>query len=179
MSVSECSDALAAAVARLDPVLQPLGFRFVADANGEAHMAFASGFFVGSAVKIGLIFRKRGTFGCVIYENENSNMSHSDLMQYLGAQDRQRLLYSDSIMTSVARGGGDPIDALISDLGEVVGDRLNDRDLMDRLIARSLNERFPGLMGNHDSVESTGRQAGHARGLIRRMLDALKHWRSK
>ena len=176
MSVSECSDALAAAVARLNPVLRPLGFSFVAGDSGEGHMDFASGFFVGSAVKIGLVFRKRATFGCVIYENENSNMSHSDLMRYLGAQARQRLVYSDSSMTSTATGGGDPIDALVSDISEVVGDRLNDRNLLDQLIARSLNERFPGLMGNHNSFESRGRQAGHTQVLMRRLLDALKHW---
>ena len=110
-------------------------------------MPFASGFFVGSAVKIGLVFRKHGTLGCVIYENEHSNMSHDDLMRYLGVQHRQRLVYHDASMASSATGGGDVIDALIHDLHEVVGERVNDRSLMGQLIARSLNERFPGLVG--------------------------------
>jgi hypothetical protein len=143
MSVSECSDALNEAVDRLEPLLQPLGFHYVADVSGEGHMPFASGFFVGTAVKIGLVFRKRGTLGCVVYENESSNMSHDDLVRYLGVQDRQRLVYNDATMASQARDGGEAMDALAYDLDELIGQRLNDPVLMRQVIARSLHERFP------------------------------------
>jgi hypothetical protein len=121
MSVDECRKALDEAVTRLQPVLGPLGFRFDGGQSGEAHMAFASGLFISDAVTIGLIFRKRGALGCVIYENEVSNMSHDDLLRSLGAQDRQRLIYDGAAMESRARDGGDPLDALIYDLREIVG----------------------------------------------------------
>jgi hypothetical protein len=174
VSVSECANALNEAVARLNPLLQPLGFNYVVEASGEGHMPFASGFFIGSTVKIGLVFRKHGTLGCVIYENEHSSMSHDDLMRYLGVRDRQRLMYKDSSMASKDRRGGDPVDALLHDLEELVGERLNDPALMGRFIARSLNERFPGLDASEAGVEPRRRREGGIRGVIRRLLDTLR-----
>lgn len=175
MSISECRAALNDAVAQLNPVLQPLGFRFVAEGSGEGHMPFASGLFVGSGVKIGIIFRSHGTLGCVTYENEHSNMSHDDLMRYLGVQSQQKLMYHHSSMASKARGGGDPIGALIDDLRERVGERLNDSSVMAQFIGRSLNERFPGLGGDY-SLQLPQRAR---RGLIRRFLNRLGGWHSK
>jgi hypothetical protein len=174
MSVSECSDALNQAADRLKPLLQPLGFNYLADASGEGHMPFASGFFAGTVVKIGLVFRKRGTLGCVIYENDHSSMSHDDLLRFLGVQDRQRLVYNDSSMASQARDGGDPIDALMHDLEELASQHLNDPMLMRQFIGRSLNERFPGLSGSETDVEPRRRQEGGFRSAIRRLLETLK-----
>ncbi len=173
MSVSECSDALNAAVARLNPVLQPLAFNYVADASGEGHMPFASGFFVGTAVKIGLVFRKRGALGCVIYENEHSNMSHDDLLRYLGLQYRQQLVYNSSRMTSLAKDGDDPVAALSHDLQDLIGARINDRTLMSEFIGRSLKERFPSLYGSAPGVSPSRRQEAGVRRIIRRLLRLL------
>jgi hypothetical protein len=175
MSVDECRKALGEAVTRLQPVLQPLGFNFDGSESGQAHMPFAAGFFIGDAMKIGLIFRQRGTLGSVNYENEVSNMSHDDLLRSLGAQDRQRLIYDDAAMASRAKDGGDPLDALVYDWRELVGERLTDRELMSESIAASLRKRLEEWMPSTTSGATPSQETTVPQWWIR-LLDRLR-WR--
>lgn len=103
----------------LKSVLEPLGFHYVPDQSGQGHMQFESGFFVRGDTKIGLICRERTSgmaLGAVVYENDITNAAHDDLMSVLGLTDKQHVVYVESSMTSVAKDGGDLIEALRADL---------------------------------------------------------------
>jgi hypothetical protein len=136
MSVNDCERVLRATAAQLQPVLDPLGFEFQVDQRGVAHQPFAAGFFVREGVKVGLIYRARDTFGAVVYENEVTNVSHDDLMSWLGFTARQRLRYIDSSMTSVAAEGDHVIDALRADL-ETLVPILADQQTLSRAIVEA------------------------------------------
>lgn len=142
MSEQSCEDALRNAAARLQPVLEPIGFEFRRDQAGIGHGPFASGFFVSGDLKIGLIYRDDSRLGCVIYENATSNISHDDFMQAAGYAQQQRLHYRKRV--SVASGEGDPIDALSADLN-LVAAFLQDHVQMARFIEQATKVRAEKL----------------------------------
>jgi hypothetical protein len=119
MSVDDCEVALRGTAADLRSLLEPLGFEFHFDQAVRGHQAFATGFFVRGDLKIGLIYRDTTsgiTLGSVNYENDTTNVSHDQLMSWLGVVARQRLRYNEATSASVAADGGSVIDALRADL---------------------------------------------------------------
>ncbi|TWU44723.1 hypothetical protein Poly51_59920 [Rubripirellula tenax] len=119
---------LAAAVSRLDTVLSPWGFSFVADEIQSSHCGpFASGHYDRDTTRIGISCRDaidnlyyEHTFvtrNACSTESERFTIAHATLMDALGHSDECRLITTDDIPDAiVARDGGDRVDALIHDL---------------------------------------------------------------
>lgn len=136
MSAENCERALRTTAAELDSLLGPLGFRFHFEHAGKAHQPFASGFFVREDIKVGLIYRVSHKFGAVIYANNETNVSHDDLMSWLGLATTQRLRYVESAMQSVAADCGNATDALRADL-ETLRPILRDEKTLRRAIGEA------------------------------------------
>ena len=117
------------AVARIDQVLVPWGFRFDLGENDlSSPGGYACGFYRRGSTRIGLICRANYGLGCVEYEYETITddgfvresvrygLDHTGYMQRVG-HDRDCLLIEEEL-SAIARDGGDPVDALIHDLSE-------------------------------------------------------------
>ncbi len=162
MSVEACREALRITAERLAPLLQPIGFHFVPEQAAAGHGSFANGFFVNGDLKIGLICRDQGTLGEVIYENSTSNVSHDELMKFLGLESEQH--FRVRWPAAYAADGADPCDALITDLSRVMP-TLQDRAAMDRLIEQSLKARRAEWGVNAAAGAAPARPVPSGRGL--------------
>lgn len=122
---------LAAAVSRLDVVLNPWGFAFVDDDIQSSHCGpFASGHYCRDTTRIGISCRD--TIDNIYYEHafikknlydtetERFTIGHDTLMRALGHAEDCSLVCIDQIPDAiVARDGGDRVAALIRDLTTV------------------------------------------------------------
>jgi hypothetical protein len=127
----QVSDALAAAVARIDAVLCPWGFTFAADEVQSSHCGlFASGHYRRGTTRIGLSCR--ATIDNIFYEHtfvkenlyskeiERFQIGHDKLMKALEHSDDCRLICSHKTPDMIiARDGGDRVAALIHDLSSI------------------------------------------------------------
>lgn len=119
---------LAAVVLRLDVVLKPWGFAFIAEEIRSSHCGpFASGFYCRDTTRVGISCRS--TIDNVFYEHvfisrntcstelERFTIGHATLMDALGHSNDCHLITSgNNPDTIVARDGGDRVEALIYDL---------------------------------------------------------------
>ena len=117
MKEDKCKQRLLDGTQKLDPVLNPLGFVFeISDSGKSSAGSFAAGFYKNGDKKIGLIYRSIAGLGAVIYEYGRVNVSHSQLMLYLGKQDASKLRYNTRRFSSYSKGGGNVFDALGYDI---------------------------------------------------------------
>jgi hypothetical protein len=117
MNPDECEEQLIEFTQRLNPVLNPLGFVFESSGSGVASAGpFAAGFYVNGEKKIGLIYRSIAGFGEVIYEYNQTGVSHSELMHYLGKQDESRLKYDTNKFLSYSKDSENVLDVLVYDI---------------------------------------------------------------
>ena len=117
MKEDKCKQRLIEGTQKLDPVLNPLGFVFEISESGVSSAgSFAAGFYKNGDKKIGLIYRSIAGLGAVIYEYRQSNISHSNLMHYLGKRDVSKLKYDTNKFLSYSKGGGNVFDALVYDI---------------------------------------------------------------
>lgn len=119
---------LAAAVSRLDTILNPWGFAFIANDIQSSHCGpFASGEYCRDTTRISISCRDTidnlyyehtfVTHNACSTESERFTIGHATLMDALGHSDDCRLMTCDNIPNAiVARDGGDRVDALIHDL---------------------------------------------------------------
>jgi hypothetical protein len=115
---SSALEGLVSVVNILKPTVEPYSFTFSVDENAlSSGGPFANGFFNGKYFRIGIIYRKLGGSGSVIYENEMGNASHDQIMSVLGHGNAFHFRFnSDLKVWSVyAVDGGDPLDALVYD----------------------------------------------------------------
>jgi hypothetical protein len=122
------AERLAAAVARLDVVLNAWGFVFRTDDIQSSHCGpFASGHYGRQTTRIGISCRK--TIDNLFYEHtfvtrnafstesERFTIGHMTLMGALGHSEDCRLIMCNNIPDAIAaREGGNRVDALIHDL---------------------------------------------------------------
>jgi hypothetical protein len=169
MKLTSCQQALKAIADRLDPILSPLGFTFSLDQAGSSSGGeFASGFYSGGDIKIGLIYRAGHGLGGVVYENSRYNVSHTHLMERLGHANDCKLAYDKEGLTSHSRGGGDAVDALIDDLQNfarnvLVGDEARFNQIVEDARA--------AWLGQWDIRPGSRRRQG--------LIDALRAWARK
>ncbi|ODA35435.1 hypothetical protein [Planctopirus hydrillae] len=119
---------LAAVFLRLDVIMKPWGFAFIAEEIRSSHCGpFASGFYCRDTTRIGISCRT--TIDNIFYEHffitrsagstelERFTIGHSTLMDALGyASDCHLIASSKTPDTIIARDGGDRVEALIHDL---------------------------------------------------------------
>ena len=111
--------ALAAVVARLAPLLGPIGFTWKSgDVGISSGGAFANGSFVGGAFDLDLIWRKSSGLGCPTYSVGHTHAAHDAVMERLGLAQECRLRFNDDLKVwkVYSSTGGDVVDALVADL---------------------------------------------------------------
>ncbi|RYG87658.1 MAG: hypothetical protein EON58_20560 [Alphaproteobacteria bacterium] len=107
-------------VLKLRPILAPAGFMYF---SGEVAVSsggpFATATFRRRNLEIGLIVRDRDSLGCPSYFEGDGYAGHSDLIEALGMKGKAHLVPGDQVAYRSAD-GGDPFDALLADLQEVI-----------------------------------------------------------
>ncbi len=103
--------------AKLDPILNPIGFIFKNSGGGISSAGpFSAGFYIEGEKKIGLIYRSLLGLGSVTYECSKVVISHDNLIQHLKKQNESKLGYDPKKFSSYSKNGGDVIEALIYDI---------------------------------------------------------------
>jgi hypothetical protein len=134
----QVTDALAAAVARIDAVLRPWGFIFTTDEVRPSHYGYyASGYYCREMTRIGISCR--ASIDNIYYEHsfvkeipfskeiERFTIGHLALMKALGRSNDCHFVCGHRISDAVvARDGGDRIDALIHDLSAIAASVLRE-----------------------------------------------------
>src|SRR5688572_25486701 len=117
----EASSILKEAITRVDRIVVPWGFQFELIKNDVTHLAYACGQYKKGNTAIQLIYRLRRGWGAINYqvhlhtqtgfviEQEVFGLGHPGLMRRLGHENDCHLIECNH--GSVARGGGDPIEA--------------------------------------------------------------------
>src|SRR6185436_5662040 len=111
------------AISRVDRVLVPWGFQFEVIKNDFGHYAYACGQYKRGNTEIEFMYRLPGGWGSISYnmhiqtqtgfiiEKEIFSLGHPGLMGRLGHENDSHLIETN--YGSVARSGGDPIEAFI------------------------------------------------------------------
>lgn len=100
---------------RIVEVLGPWGFEFAVQEVGHGHTSFANGVCHRGSASIGLFYRSGPGLAEPTYQWGRARTGHQSLMWATGHGDDCQLLVAGP--TCRSRGGGDPIDALLHDLG--------------------------------------------------------------
>ena len=136
--------------ALLAPILETIGFAFQLDNAGCASGGhFASGYYVRLPFRIGFIVRSR--LGMVIYEADDRNVGHDDLMAALGHANDSQFMFDQAAMAAVGRGGQDPVVALVHDLTEYVRPVLEADDSVLLGLIRAGHRNRMRRLGIHDA----------------------------
>ena len=115
-----CREELQTVASVVGEALLDDGFRYLpGDVGTSSGGPFATGFLVHPAVRIGLIVRTNG-LGGVVYEVEGVSTSHEGLLHELGIHQKAQLGFDSDRMVSVAKDAGDPVEALVADLVDLV-----------------------------------------------------------
>ncbi len=116
-------------IAKLQPLLTAHGFEW--DSGVQAISSggpFANGFFRKGKLEIGLVVRDKKHLGCPSYSEGYGYAGHEDLFWALGHEGEMRLVhdyvegkpsYAQSLHYK-AKDGGDPFDAFLFDLEQVI-----------------------------------------------------------
>jgi hypothetical protein len=112
---------LAVGIEKLETLLKEYGFDYYpGDQAVSSGGRFALGFFRRGNLEIGLIVRHQNELGCPNYsEGGEGYAGHDDLFWALG-KEGESMLVPGQDLAYVARDGGDPFDALLSDLEHVI-----------------------------------------------------------
>jgi hypothetical protein len=111
---------LGACVATIAPLLLAEGFAYLpAEAASSSAGPFAAGVFRRGEFEIGLVVRTGKQLGCPNYSYGTNYIGHEDLMDELDAPGMAELVPGPEL-SYVARHGGDPFNALRTDLERVV-----------------------------------------------------------
>jgi hypothetical protein len=152
MSPEECQKLLLTGIEKINPILNPLRFAFEISGSGVSSGGpFASGFYSNGEKVIGLIYRSGSGLGAVIYQYRQLNIIHDDLMNYLEKSDVSKLKFSGRRFASVSKDGGDPFDALASDIQNFALEFLdsNDSDFEGILQQISLSKNTAATRKRH------------------------------
>ncbi len=128
-TVHESLVCLRKVVDRLDEILIPWGFHFhPGETDYGSAGEYANGYYNRGPIRILLVWRARSGLGCVSYEHEEVlqqgylreqiiwGMGHPGYMRIVGHADDCHLV--ENGISSRARCGGDPVEALAHDLRE-------------------------------------------------------------
>jgi hypothetical protein len=111
---------LNAGLEKLRPLLSSDHFQLNHGNDGiSSGGSFAVAFFRRGILEISLIVRNKTELGCPNYSEGNGYAGHNDLISALGHEGREQLVAGGGT-SYVAKGGGDPFDALRSDLEQFV-----------------------------------------------------------
>ncbi len=150
----ESLDWLRHAVTRIDDVLVPWGFQFqVRESGFSSAGGYANGFYSRGSIRILLIYRKGWGLGSVLYEQEEVvtagylrekivyDLDHQEYMKRIGHSDDCHLILPEESISSQARDGGDPVEALIRDFRENAAPTLREENQEFAKIMRSGRKR--------------------------------------
>ena len=114
------SKVLSAGVKHLDESLAERGFTYRSGAKAHSSGGpFATGHFRKGDIEIGLIVRNKSQLGCPNYSIGNGYAGHQDVVTALGYSGQEELVEGE-FLEFIARNGGDPFEALRSDLNRLI-----------------------------------------------------------
>lgn len=121
----ECKQALLAAAKELEPVFSKLGYSFSFDDTGVSSGGpYATGFFYGSACRVGLIWRSGSGLGGVNYEVGKISCGHDELLVELGVAQASWFKFNEKQMAVKPKKGHTPTEALAHDIQVFLADSL-------------------------------------------------------
>ncbi len=144
---------LEAGLANLLPLLAAHGFSRVDSAGGVSSAGpFAAVTLRRGTIELGLIVRDRVRLGCPNYSAGGGYVGHTEVLKALDPE-RRPALVEDAWFHFKATDGGDPFEALLADLSEVVLPAIaNDEERFRRILADAFRRRMaswgvPGYEG--------------------------------
>jgi hypothetical protein len=142
---SQPHEELAAVVARLDPILNPLGFTFCIEHSAvNSGGPFENGFYLRQPISIGLIVRG-DKLGCPNYVWNEFHTGHDDLIERLGRVSESVLRFDRAFdkWELITTDGSDVVDAFITDLEIIILPTIsNAPDLFRQAVVEAHNARL-------------------------------------
>lgn len=131
------------------PLLSLHGFSHDLDTSGSSSGGrYAAVTFIRNNLEIGLIVRSQAKLGCPNYSLGHGYVGHASVMTEIDSECKLRLV-CDEFHSYIAVDGGDPFDALKSDLERYLLPLLsNDPDTLDAAITRAVRTFQRELNGN-------------------------------
>lgn len=140
---------LRSGIAKLMPLLSLHGFLYDLDTSGSSSGGrYAAVTLKRNNLEIGLIVRSQTKLGCPNYSLGHGYAGHASVMTEIDSECKPRLA-CDEFHSYIAVDGGDPFDALKSDLERYFLPLLsNDPDALDAAITRAVRTFQRELNGN-------------------------------
>lgn len=144
--VNQARGSLESVAQQLEPLFSRLGYKWEWSTEGiSSGGSFATGYFVGRAGRVGLIWRTSSGLGVATYgpyDIKEFHCGHDDVVEALGATDQAMFHFDRSKWQTVAKGELSVVEALAHDIEHIISKVLTQPPEVLAKITKQARDRF-------------------------------------